>query len=110
VAQDSDQAWGKELGEEEGGAGEMKKADAINASPHQPLRPIALKALEGRAQDALSMGIHLAGRGPLPLQLREAYKKVAQDLLDDLEARGLAVRDKEGWYFLAGDAKKGAAK
>jgi hypothetical protein len=88
----------------------MKKADAINASPHQPLRPIALKALEARAQDALSLGIHLAGRGPLSLQLREAYKKVAQDLLDDLEARGQAVRDEEGWYFLAGDAKKGAAK
>jgi hypothetical protein len=64
-----------------------------------------LKALESRAQDALSLGIHLAGRGPLPPQLRDAYKEVAQDLLDDLEARGLAVRDGAGWYRLATNKK-----
>jgi hypothetical protein len=83
----------------------MKKADAINARPHHPLKLIALTALESRAQDALSLGILLAGRGPLPHQLREAYKEVAQDLLDDLEARGLAVRDGAGWYWLATNKK-----
>jgi hypothetical protein len=64
-----------------------------------------LKALEDRAQDALSLGIHLAGRGPLPPQLRDAYKEVAQDLLEDLEGRGLAVRDGAGWYRLATNKK-----
>jgi len=90
---------------EERSAGEMKKTDAINALPHRMLKLIALKALESRAQDAISLGICLAGRGPLPPQLRDAYKEVAQDLLDDLEARGLAVRDGAGWYRLATNKK-----
>jgi hypothetical protein len=73
-----------------------------------PLEAITLKAMENdEAQDAIKLAIYLAGRlahGPL----LTAYKKVAQDVLDNLEARGLAVRDGHGWYYLVKAARKGA--
>jgi ribosomal protein S19E (S16A) len=70
-----------------------------------PLEPVALKALEANGHDAMSLGVHMAGRGPLPSPLRDAYKSVAQDVLDSLEKRGLAAQDDMGWYYLAKDGK-----
>jgi hypothetical protein len=70
-----------------------------------PLEAIAMKAMEnGEAQDAIKLTTYLAGRsahGPL----LTAYKRVAQDVLDNLEARGLAICDGAGWYRLVSKEK-----
>jgi hypothetical protein len=74
-----------------------------------PLEAVALKAMEnGEAQDAIKLVAYLAGRiGSLEPPLLNAYKRVAQDVLNNLEARGLIVCDAAGWYRLA---KKVTAK
>jgi len=76
-----------------------------------PLEAIALKAMEtDEAQDAIKLTGHLAGR-TVPGPLLNAYKRVAQDVLENLEARGLAERDDLGWYRLTAIARqRGSAK
>jgi hypothetical protein len=72
-----------------------------------PLEHIALKALATGAQDAITLIVHLSGQSPPPTApLLNAYKRVAKDVLDNLEARGLASRDGAGWYRASVEPKQ----
>jgi len=66
-----------------------------------PLEAHVLSVMEhGKAQDSTTLTECLAGCSGLflPSPLFKAYRRVAQDILDNLEKRGLIKRSEYGWY------------
>jgi hypothetical protein len=80
--------------------------------PHDhPLTEIALKAFEKGPQDAITLITVLSGYSPPPTTpLMNAYKRVAKDVIENLEARGLIYNGDASWYYLVKAEQKGAGK
>jgi len=78
--------------------GYMVYTDSLQYS--HPLDGLVLNALKINGQDAVSLIEHLAGRlePRISKPLFNAYKRVAEDVLDSLKQRGLIERDDMGWY------------
>jgi hypothetical protein len=80
----------------------MKRTQrTLEERPLNALEAHVLSVMEnGESQDAISLIERLAGRPSLLLKssLLKAYQQVAQDVLNNLQQRGLIRRDEHGWY------------